>query len=105
MNFIVNLIFLPDKNVNISNKKHFSSQMWKMHFWRRRKQGTSEFSTKAAAKMQLGLTIDDNEAAKRRKQNILPKAAKCKQSILKKKPKNFGQSLPGKGKSSIKQKS
>ena len=34
--------------------------------------------------MQLGLTIDDNEAAKRRKQNILPKAAKCKQSILKK---------------------
>ena len=55
--------------------------------------------------MQLGLTIDDNEAAKRRKQNILPKAAKCKQSILKQKPKNFGQSLPGKGKSSIKQKS
>ena len=78
--------------------------MWKMHFWRRRKQGTSEFSTKAAAKMQLGLTIDDNEAAKRRKQNILPKAAKCKQSILKKTQK-FGQSLPGKGKSSIKQKS
>ena len=45
---------------------------------------TNGTTTKAAAKMQLGLTIDDNESAKRRKQNILPKAAaKCKQNILK----------------------
>ena len=30
MNFIVNLIFLPDKNVNILNKKNFSSRSSKM---------------------------------------------------------------------------